>query len=375
MDEASHNSALHDAAARARALVRRASARLARYEPVREWIGSRRGAMCYYGYDQPARVVQMRGLQDAARSLGIPFELVFVGSEAQLVALAGRYEELVIFTPLDLLPHIAPLAHATRCRALLYGPCYADGDMPRGCSQIAEPQIRSLAELRELIAFFVTDFSDAGNRRYYPGYATEHGIPVLSFPWGVNAVRHFPMPVAPVSDVVFLGSYYEKAPRIDAYFAPILKRHRHTIMGAGWSMSPFDIPDSLLADFNAAAPGLYSSHAVSLNIHHDWEIEAYTCNERVFNSVACGGFPVSDNAPRIFDFFARDEYVVADDPNEYAATVARYVERPEDRAAVMLRAQARVFAEHTYHHRLCDLLLCLFAQPGKRPYCPVYTVE
>jgi hypothetical protein len=377
MAEAAYDNARLTSVGRTQALAKRSRALLAQHPPVHDWVASQRGAMCYYGYNQPARVVQMRGIQDAAHSLGIPFEMVFVGSEARLVALAQRCEELVIVVPLDLLPRIAPLARVTRCQVLLYAPCYAaDGrDLPRGCTQITGTQAQSLDEFREMIAFLVTDFSDAGNRRYYPGYATKHGISVLSFPWGINAARHFPVPGAPQSDVVFLGSYFEKGPRIDAYLTPILERYRHTIVGGGWSLSPFGIPDSLLEDFDAAAPRLYSSHAVSLNIHHDWETEGYTCNERVFNSVACGGFPVSDAAPRIFDFFSADEYVVAESPAGYAEVVAHFVEQPEQREAFMRRAQARVFAEHTYHHRLCDLLICLFGHVKGRPQCPVFAVD
>ncbi|MBT5710284.1 glycosyltransferase family 1 protein [Candidatus Poribacteria bacterium] len=368
-----HRQALLAAGSRAHALARRTQAWLSRYEEAREWMAASRGAICYYGLNQPARVVQMRGLQDAAHSLGIAFELVFVGAEAQLEALAERYDELLVFVSLDLLPAMALLTRSARSRALLHAPCYGrGGDIPRGCRQITEAQIHSLEESRELIGFVVTDFSDAGNQRYYPGYATEHGIPVLSFPWGVNVARHFPVLTDMQADVVFLGTYFEKGPRIDAFLTPILKRHRHTIVGTGWSESPFGVGDTMLSDFNAAAPLLYSSHAVSLNIHHDWETEGYTCNERAFNSVACGGFPVSDNAPRIFDFFSADEYVVAGEPDEYAATVAHYVDRPGDREAVMARAQSRVFAEHTYHHRLSDLLLCVFGQDTDRPYCPLF---
>ena len=104
-----------------------------------------------------------------------------------------------------------------------------------------------------------------------------HGIPVMSFTWGINLVRHYPVPTPTLASLVFLGSYFEKTSRIDAYFGGPLSQHTHRIVGYGWSGSPFDIPDTMLGDFDASAPILSSGHTVSLNIHHAYEEAGHTC--------------------------------------------------------------------------------------------------
>ena len=65
---------------------------------------------------------------------------------------------------------------------------------------------------------------------------------------------------------------------------------------------------------------------------------------------------ISDNAPRIRDFFPDDEAVLADSPEDYRDKVDYFVRHPDERLPYIEKARKRVVAEHTYHHRLCDLL-------------------
>ena len=193
----------------------------------------------------------------------------------------------------------------------------------------------------------------------------------MSFTWGINLVRHFPVSVQRIAELVFLGSYFEKTTRIDDYFTEPLRRYSHTIVGAGWNESPFAMVDSRLEDFDAMAPAVYSGHTVCLNVHHPYEEGGFTCNERVFNTVACGGFQISDRAPRIRDFFPPDEVVVAESPADFLAQIEHFVSHPEERDAYVSRARARVVAEHTYHHRLCDLLWYVLDGRTRYSHCPV----
>jgi hypothetical protein len=193
----------------------------------------------------------------------------------------------------------------------------------------------------------------------------------MSFPWGINLVRHYPAPSEQMASLVFLGSYFEKTDRIDAYFGEPLRRHTYRIVGYGWRESPFDLEDTWLEDFDGTAPILYAGHTISLNIHHAHEEAGHTCNERTFNVPACGGFMISDNAPRIRDFFPADEAVLAENPADYMEKVDHFVRHPDERLPYIERARRRVVAEHTYHHRLCDLLR--FVLDGSTVYdqCPV----
>ena len=127
----------------------------------------------------------------------------------------------------------------------------------------------------------------------------------------------------------------------------------------------------MLEDFDASAPALYSGHTVCLNVHHPYEEEGFTCNERTFNSVACGGFHISDYAPRVRDPSPADEVVVADDPADFLARVEHFVRNPEERLPYIEKARRRVMADHTYHHRLCDLLWFVVEGKTRYAHCPV----
>ena len=181
----------------------------------------------------------------------------------------------------------------------------------------APEEARILDEHRHRISLVLSESSPEGVEQYARGYIDRHGIPVMSFTWGINLLRHYPVPAATMASLVFLGSYFEKTTRIDAYFGEPFSKYTHSVVGYGWGDSPFDIADTMLDDFDATAPMLYSGHTVSLNIHHAYEEAGHTCNERSFNVPACGGFMISDNARRIRDFFPEDEAVLADGPADY----------------------------------------------------------
>lgn len=334
------------------------------------WLAMR-SAIIYYGGNHFARNIQLRGLQDAAHDWGIPFHVVYEGQEGDFLTQVPAYDHIFLITSAHLLPRIQWWG-ATSCQVILWGRYYDDSPNHALCPLITAEEIGLLERHREHLSLVISEFSSEGNKRFMRGYLDDLGLPIMAFPWGVNALRHRPLEVPTQSDVLFAGSYFEKTQRLDAYFGPVLARHRHTIIGLGWSQSPFPgLSDALMPDFDAAAPLLYSSHLVALNLHHPFELEGYSCNERTFNSVACGGFQVCDGARRVREFFRDDEVPQASSPADYAEMVHHFVTHPEERHPYMARAQARVFAEHTYHHRLRDLLLAVLDDRTASPYCPI----
>lgn len=332
------------------------------------WL-SMRAAVIYYGGNHFARNVQLRGLQDAAQDWGIDFRVVYEGQEGAFLTVPPDLEHVILITSAHLLPRIRWWGDIS-CQVVLWGRYYNDSPDPALCPLISTEAIAELEQHREHLSLVLSEFSSEGNRRYMRGYMEDLGLPILAFPWGVNLFRHHPAEVAVQSDVLFAGSYFEKTQRFDAFFGPILSRHRHTVFGLGWSQSPFPgLSDGLLHDFEAAAPMLYSSHLVALNLHHPFELEGYSCNERTFNAIACGGFQICDSARRVRDFFGADEVPQASTPHEYADLVGHFVAHPEERLPYMQRARQRVFSEHTYHHRLRDLLLAVLDDTTASAHC------
>ena len=335
---------------------------------IRSWMRSR-PVICFYGHSQPARNVQMRGLRDAAQSWGIPFYSVTVGSEHALAELL-HYDYVLFVTTAALVKLVAPILARRNGAIALIANWYAVPDSPAAHPPTAD-EIATFDECREKIAVVLSECSPDGTQKYCRGFMDNHGIPVMSFTWGINLLRHYPVAVPKAAELVFLGSYFEKTTRIDDYFGEPFRKFSHTVYGAGWGASPFSITDRMLEDFDASAPALYSGHTVCLNVHHPYEEEGFTCNERTFNSVACGGFHISDYAPRIRDHFPADEVVVADDPADFLARVEHFVRNPEERLPYIEKARRRVMADHTYHHRLCDLLWFVVEGKTRYAHCPV----
>ncbi|MEO2006642.1 MAG: glycosyltransferase, partial [Candidatus Poribacteria bacterium] len=337
---------------------------------VKHWMRSRT-AICFYGHSQPARNVQIRGLHDASRSWGIPFEWVTVGAEQDLTKLLG-YERILFITTLAFVPLVSSILSRRDGAIALMGNWYETPDSP-WVPQLTAQDVATLDEYREQIAVVLSECSREGTEKYCRGYIDKHGLPVMSFTWGINLFRHFPVTVLQIADLVFLGSYFEKTSRIDAYFGEPLRRFSHTFFGVGWEDSPHPISDRMLDDFDAAAPILYSGHAISLNVHQPYEEEGFTCNERTFNSVAWGGggVQITDRAPRVRDFFGEDEVIVAEDASDFLDKVEHFVVRPEERTPYVEKARRRVVAEHTYHHRLCDLLWYVIEGRTRYSHCPV----
>ena len=336
---------------------------------VRTWL-RRRKAICFYGHNQPARNVQIHGLQDAARTWRIPFYYVTVGDEAGLEQVL-QHDSVLFITTVAALPGLAPMMGPCNGAVALIANYYDDTPNPRTIHPVSEEESRILDEHGGNVCVALSECSPEWAERYCRGYVENHGIPVMSFTWGINLLRHYPVQTPKIADLVFLGTYFEKGTRVDDYFGEPLRRFSSTVVGHGWSESPFDIPNTRLEDFNGAAPTLYSGHTISLNVHHGYEEAGHTCNERAFNVPACGGFMVSDYAPRIHDFFPEDEAVVADGPADFLEKVEYFVRNPDERIPYVQKARRRVVAEHTYHHRLCDLLR--FAIDGDTVYnhCPV----
>jgi hypothetical protein len=333
---------------------------------IQKWMKSSK-AICYYGPSQQARNVQTRGLHDAAQTWGIPFHLIPLGAKGELAKLLV-YDYILFITTLQLAPTVAPVLARRDGKIALIANYY---QAPTGVTtpSMSAEDAAILDAHGDKIAVALTECSPYGAEQYCRGFLDNHGVPVMSFTWGINLVRHFPVEVRRMADLIFLGSYFEKTARIDDYFAEPLRRFSHTVLGAGWGGSPFDIVDGRLEDFDVIAPALYSGHAVCLNVHHPYEEGGFTLNERVFNTVACGGFQISDKAPRIRDFFADDEVVVADSPSDFLALIEHFVERPDERASFVAKARARVVAEHTYHHRLCDLLWYVLEGKTRYAHC------
>jgi hypothetical protein len=281
----------------------------------RDWK-KRPHAICYYGSTEYSAeysaTVRIFGLAQAAQDWKIPFAFLMYGQEEIIRTLHKNYPNLLlIVSNPERLPYIESIVQSPDTRLIIFGR-YID-EAPSTDLYVAnmcDAEKFALKQYASHIDLAVSELSLEGNIRLLRPYILELGIPVMSFPWGVNLACHTPTFARAERDLIFVGTFSEKASRIKQFWTEPLQRFSRLLIGPDWTKSPFgNTHNSILSthEFNQQAPYLYSSSTIALNLHHAFEVEGFTCNERVFNAPTCGGFVVSDRARRIRDFLGPDE--------------------------------------------------------------------
>jgi len=158
------------------------------------------------------------------------------------------------------------------------------------------------------------------------------------------------------AEVCYLGYAYPN--RIQAFEG--LTRFDLRLWGMGWDASlllaPFFRPEPV---HGLKKTKIYNATAVNVNIQSNhYQLDGVTC--RPFEVAACGGFCLCDGRRDLGRFFALgDEVVSFDGPEDLKAKVAYYLAHEEERRELARRARARVLREHTYEHRVRQVLATL----------------
>jgi spore maturation protein CgeB len=101
---------------------------------------------------------------------------------------------------------------------------------------------------------------------------------------------------------------------------------------------------------------IYNATAVNVNIQsQNYQIDGITC--RPFEVAACGGFCLSEGRRDLARFFTEGEEVVSfAGAEDLRAKVLYYLAHPDERLELARRARERVLREHTYEHRVRQVL-------------------
>lgn len=95
----------------------------------------------------------------------------------------------------------------------------------------------------------------------------------------------------------------------------------------------------------------YSSAKIVLGLH-SVDTSPTMMSMRTFDVLGCGAFYLTQWTPAIENLFANHEHLVwSKSPQETVDLVNYYLARPEERQRIARNGQARVYADHTYHHR------------------------
>jgi spore maturation protein CgeB len=105
---------------------------------------------------------------------------------------------------------------------------------------------------------------------------------------------------------------------------------------------------------------VFNGSSVNLNLH-SWagaglDPNGDFVNPRTFELAACGAFQLSDRRSLMPDLLAENEIATVSSSGELPGAIARWLREPEQRLAMAANARRRVLAEHTYAHRMRDLL-------------------
>jgi spore maturation protein CgeB len=155
------------------------------------------------------------------------------------------------------------------------------------------------------------------------------------------------------ADVCYLGFAYPH--RIEVFER--LTGFDVKLWGVGWDRSPILAPlFRREAVHGLKKTRIYNATRVNVNIQsHLYQLDGVTC--RPFEVAACGGFCLCEGRRDLERFFTPgDEVVTFDGAEDLAAKVAYYLAHEDERREHAARARARALREHTYVHRVRQVL-------------------
>ena len=173
------------------------------------------------------------------------------------------------------------------------------------------------------------------------------------------------------SDISFAGAgYYNRRQMFEGLVDYDLKiwgtaweqsrRLREFVQGDGKEFTT----DEMVKIFNASK--------ISLNLHSSAQHEAIDpdgdfVNPRLFEVASCGAFQLVDERKEIRRFFEPEQEVVTfRNLSDLRDKVDYYLAHEEERTAIAERARTRAHNEHTYQHRMAEMLDFISDRAGDR---------
>lgn len=173
-----------------------------------------------------------------------------------------------------------------------------------------------------------------------------------------------------VSDIAYIGTNLpQKRDFFRDVIFPLGEKYSLKIYGQDWSLQDklinliqkgsqyFDIPvlrslrkPSLELDDERK---VYTSSAISINVHEVYQREFGDLNERTFKIPLAGGFEIVDNVPTLHKYFTPGkDIIIAESRDDWWEKIEYYINNPEKRLAITEAGRKRIEKEHTYHNRV-----------------------
>ncbi|MFH5182122.1 glycosyltransferase [Paenibacillus sp. TAB 01] len=207
----------------------------------------------------------------------------------------------------------------------------------------------------------------------------QNGIAQIHYlPFAANTAVFRPkmIPIQYRRDISFIGSGYWNRIAVFDQIAPYLAGKNSYISGIWWErlrqyklLSPkIDLNKWMSAEETAS---FYNGTKIVLNMHRahdDMEfnnnsrlIRALSPNPRTFEIAACGTLQLTDMRDDLVRFYVPDKEIVTySSREELVHKIDYYLHHEEERRIIALNALKRTMSEHTYPHRLSQMLRLIF---------------
>jgi hypothetical protein len=177
------------------------------------------------------------------------------------------------------------------------------------------------------------------------------GFKYLTLPNGCNPFRTYPVEGVKEWDYFVVTAFsLERAQVMWQYMRPVMERYHGAWAGNGWQFGIGDIDPSQLPSYYARSRIMPAPLLPFLTRY------AAETTERSFTATACGAFLITNWTPVTSRFFAPDELVCVKDAAEFEDAFEYYIDRPNERSRITLKGLCRTFNEHTYFHRIDELV-------------------
>ncbi len=203
---------------------------------------------------------------------------------------------------------------------------------------------------------------------YYVPLLMERGVRAHYLPLATNPKVHYPRAATPEeqerygADISFVGTA-DRGDDRDYRFVHVRELAGLDVAlwgGQGWRLlGDRNFRYRGRADNRAEAPLIYSSSKINLNLTAPQLVTALPI--RIFDSLACEGFVLTDRREDLSRLFGPDEgFAIFESKAELREMAEHYLSHPEERAATARRGREAVLARHTYRHRLETMLGIVF---------------
>jgi spore maturation protein CgeB len=248
----------------------------------------------------------------------------------------------------------------------------------RGRRRLVVGQIASKAPAADHLRAFdliTTSFPHFVERLRTLGVSSEY----FRLGFDERVLDRLPGPPSLTQDIVFVGGL---DPRVHGEGVLLLERlcaeFGDTVAVYGYGASRLPKGSSIAARYRGEAWGLdmyrvLAGARVAFN-RHIAAAEGYANNMRLYEATGVGAALLTDKGTNLSDLFKPGREVATySDADELIARARDLLEHESRRAAVASAGQARTLAEHTYAHRMVELVSLLEDHLARRRRPPAYT--